>query len=223
MYSWLGTLLENKRDASGFDYRRNRVYDPVSGRFTQEDPIGLAGGLNLYGFSAGDPVNFDDPTGTRPLRFSERRALGTVCDEIQCSLIDVHDGHDDARTNKTRSLITAASRGRSITIGYGIWAGDLDIDGSGYIKRDVLIHEAAHVTQFAQWGELKYIIVGAATQYYDTYMSKMYGEPNTAYYVPFPLTSDYSKYGMEQQAVIVQKCARKMYGYCATSPFSFPR
>jgi hypothetical protein len=30
---------------------------------TQEDPIGLAGGLNLYGFANGDPVNFSDPFG----------------------------------------------------------------------------------------------------------------------------------------------------------------
>jgi hypothetical protein len=31
--------------------------------FTQEDPIGLAGGLNAYGFGDGDPVNYSDPFG----------------------------------------------------------------------------------------------------------------------------------------------------------------
>ena len=30
---------------------------------TQEDPIGLAGGLNLYGYAAGDPINYSDPFG----------------------------------------------------------------------------------------------------------------------------------------------------------------
>ena len=55
--------MQNKRDGSGLEYRRNRQYDPASGRFTQEDPIGLAGGLNLYGFANGDPVNFSDPFG----------------------------------------------------------------------------------------------------------------------------------------------------------------
>jgi RHS repeat-associated protein len=60
---WHGTLLNGKRDLSGLDYRRNRYYDPTVGRFTQEDPIGLAGGLNLYGFANGDPVNFADPFG----------------------------------------------------------------------------------------------------------------------------------------------------------------
>ena len=29
----------------------------------RQDPIGLAGGLNLYGFAGGDPVNFSDPLG----------------------------------------------------------------------------------------------------------------------------------------------------------------
>lgn len=48
-------------DGSQLQYLRNRYYDPNTGRFTQEDPIGLAGGLNLYGFANGDPVNFSDP------------------------------------------------------------------------------------------------------------------------------------------------------------------
>jgi RHS repeat-associated protein len=61
--AWHGTLLEHKRDGAGLEYARNRVYDPATGRFTQEDPIGLAGGLNLYGFANGDPINFSDPFG----------------------------------------------------------------------------------------------------------------------------------------------------------------
>ena len=64
--SWVGTLIEEKRDATGTHYRRNRYVDPATGRFTQEDPIGLAGGLNLYGFAGGDPVTFSDPFGLSP-------------------------------------------------------------------------------------------------------------------------------------------------------------
>lgn len=62
-YVWHGSLLEDKEGAARTLYRRNRVYDPAAGRFTQEDPIGLAGGLNLYGYAGGDPVNFSDPSG----------------------------------------------------------------------------------------------------------------------------------------------------------------
>ena len=53
-------------DGSQNVYMRNRYYDPATGHFTQEDPIGLAGGMNLYGFAGGDPVNFSDPFGLCP-------------------------------------------------------------------------------------------------------------------------------------------------------------
>ena len=63
---WHGTLLNEKRDESGLLYCRNRYYDPATGRFTQEDPIGLAGEVNVYGFAAGDPVSYADPFGLCP-------------------------------------------------------------------------------------------------------------------------------------------------------------
>ena len=64
--AWHGSLVEDKQDGAGTFYRRNRQYDPATGRFTQEDPIGLAGGLNLYGFAAGDPASYSDPFGLCP-------------------------------------------------------------------------------------------------------------------------------------------------------------
>jgi RHS repeat-associated protein len=64
--AWMGSLMQDAQDASGLLFRRNRYYDPASGRFTQEDPIGLAGGLNGYGFAGGDPVNYADPLGLCP-------------------------------------------------------------------------------------------------------------------------------------------------------------
>lgn len=62
----MGSLIEGGKDVSGQMYKRNRYYDPSTGKFTQEDPIGLAGGLNAYGFAGGDPVNFSDPYGLCP-------------------------------------------------------------------------------------------------------------------------------------------------------------
>jgi uncharacterized protein RhaS with RHS repeats len=64
-------------------YRRNRYYDPKTGRFTQEDPIGLAGGLNTYGFADGDPVSYSDPYGLCPNPLA--RGLGSLA----CAMQDI--------------------------------------------------------------------------------------------------------------------------------------
>jgi RHS repeat-associated protein len=55
-----------KQNATGKLDMRNRQYDSRTGRFTQEDPMGLAGGSNLYGFGGGDAVNYSDPFGLCP-------------------------------------------------------------------------------------------------------------------------------------------------------------
>jgi RHS repeat-associated protein len=47
---------------TGLYYNRARYYDAVLRRFVSEDPIGLAGGMNLFAY-ASDPVSLRDPFG----------------------------------------------------------------------------------------------------------------------------------------------------------------
>ncbi|HEX8361045.1 MAG TPA: RHS repeat-associated core domain-containing protein [Longimicrobium sp.] len=87
------------RTASGQLYKRNRYYDPQTGRFTQEDPIGLAGGINLYGFANGDPVTYSDP-------------YGLSAEEHECPPCG---GRYDASPQQLRREVAMARSGAALT------------------------------------------------------------------------------------------------------------
>ena len=57
------TGASTPNQTGGFVYLRNRWYDPQTGRFLTQDPIGLAGGVNLYSYAGNNPVMFTDPFG----------------------------------------------------------------------------------------------------------------------------------------------------------------
>ena len=55
--------------------------DQHTGRWTQEDPLGVAGGLNLYQFNGNDPVAYTDPFGLKPcsdIRKEIRRKVSSM-------------------------------------------------------------------------------------------------------------------------------------------------
>ena len=88
--SWYGNVITGMQDGSGYQYRRNRYYDPKTGRFTQEDPIGLAGGLNAYGFANGDPVSYSDPFGLCP------NPDGSPCDAYAGAIAQFNHNMEEA-------------------------------------------------------------------------------------------------------------------------------
>jgi RHS repeat-associated protein len=51
---------------SALNLAQYRGYDAGLGRWLSRDPIGLAGGLNLYGYVGNDPLNFVDRDGRLP-------------------------------------------------------------------------------------------------------------------------------------------------------------
>ncbi len=68
---------------------RARWYDPETGRWLANDPIGISGGLNLYAFCGNDPVNYVDPMGLNvwvleevDSLFNHRVVVGERYDEV---------------------------------------------------------------------------------------------------------------------------------------------
>jgi RHS repeat-associated protein len=59
-YTFTGRQLDEE---AGLYYYRARYYDPETGRFLQQDPLGYVDGLNLYVYCGNNPVNFIDPFG----------------------------------------------------------------------------------------------------------------------------------------------------------------
>ncbi len=56
------TRIENRfagqyhDNETGLHYNGFRHYSPATGRYMSSDPIGLAGGMNTYGYAAGNPL-----------------------------------------------------------------------------------------------------------------------------------------------------------------------
>ncbi len=60
---WRRAVASGRRDYNYF-----RDYDPATGRYLQPDPIGLAGGVSMYGYVGGSPLGGIDPYGLEDSR-----------------------------------------------------------------------------------------------------------------------------------------------------------
>jgi RHS repeat-associated protein len=115
----------------GVSFFRNRAYDRNTGRWTQEDPIGIAGGLNLYQFNGNNPVAFTDPFGLCPMCFL---ALAYAAYEIGSGIYDAYTAA------KTLFDPDASAGQKASTVGLAV-AGFV-LPGGGYTALDDLANAA---------------------------------------------------------------------------------
>ena len=79
---------------AGLYFNRARFYSPEAGRFTSRDPFGEKGGINLYGYTANDPLNATDPNGTDTYLHDAQDTMAGFIDGFVPGL--PYDEHNDA-------------------------------------------------------------------------------------------------------------------------------
>ncbi|MGH7627783.1 MAG: hypothetical protein ACREOJ_21005 [Gemmatimonadaceae bacterium] len=79
-------------------YPRNPYYHLATGHLTREDPLGLAGGLDVHGFNGADPLSYSDPCGSgRPCTLEELLQVGTGLHTTDHAVGSDHGGRKSYR------------------------------------------------------------------------------------------------------------------------------
>jgi RHS repeat-associated protein len=88
--------------ATGLMFYRARWYDPHQGRFVTEDPIRFRGGINLYAYVGGNPLNGIDPFGllTFSLGISLHIGFGPINIHVGGGIVVDTSGHVGLYTEK---------------------------------------------------------------------------------------------------------------------------
>ena len=63
-------------EESNLSFNYFRSYQPTQGRYTQNDPIGLSGGLNRFGYVRGNALSDVDPDGLNPAALARSFGVG---------------------------------------------------------------------------------------------------------------------------------------------------
>jgi len=91
---------------------------------TQQDPIGVAGGANTYGFTGGDPVNYADPFGLYVVLKGSAQFQRDVRSAYE-SDAEFRSDYDIAHADTTATFVIAETQYASgARGGSGIWGYD---------------------------------------------------------------------------------------------------
>ena len=128
-----------RHSPSNLDLAVRRPYDPDLATWLSRDPIGEAGGINLYAYIGNNPVNLVDPLGLRPLTDCEKEALAPYIPKIDLDNADLHDGQVPFWLGKRFAGVTITN---NIYFRPGVY------DSSTVNGLAILGHELVHVGQY---------------------------------------------------------------------------
>jgi len=127
---------------------RHRVYDPMGGRWLQRDPIGMAGGWNLYQYCGGEPWGMVDPMGL----------WGWDGDWVEGALRAVAGAlgvGDPQNANVTRAAAQGASDGFLVTTNAAVQVITVGVlgDSRAQLDNNGLLHDGNNpMLAASEWG-----------------------------------------------------------------------
>lgn len=152
---------------AGLYYYRARYYDPTTGRFISEDPVGFLAGVNFYEYAANSPSNLIDPTGLRQMKpccpKREEKNILALAESAreQINILEAggkyraRHGQELARTTclgfrEPNGKPNAGPAGQAVTTMH------VDPDQEPCVYECVLKHEMVHQRQCATFGTRLY-------------------------------------------------------------------
>jgi RHS repeat-associated protein len=148
-----------ENDGTRLYYYRARYYDPIPGRFIQEDPLGSLGGINLYAYGANNPLKFLDPLGLQPCEDCPGGEWSSFSFPAFSGFFG--GGGTISRTTyrcKTNNLVC---EGTSICFGGGpIAAAGIGFDFGGYPKSTAGVSNVPYTRDFGRFSSGIYLTGG---------------------------------------------------------------
>ncbi len=124
----------------GFYYYRARFYDPTTGRFISQDPIGFASGdTNHYRYVGNSPLDYVDPSGNVALTECAIVRIATVAVDVLCPALQLYLRGDFE--GKTTSEII------KLTANQALFGGDLNPPKDATVE-EMLAHTIERTTHF---------------------------------------------------------------------------
>jgi RHS repeat-associated protein len=105
-YKWTGRELDNQ---TGLQYNRARWYDPTTGRWTSQDPLGFeAGDSNLYRYVMNEQRSLTDPSGLQ--RWNTQISTGLTKEPSFWALLDNLNDKEWDRVTEALQIARVAVR-----------------------------------------------------------------------------------------------------------------